>query len=54
MGQTPRKIPLYAGNVHVCLSPPKSSTQTESRSVQPFLQGSRSWQTDRQTMLLCL
>jgi len=27
----------------------KFTTQTASRSVQPFLQGSRSWQTDRQT-----
>ena len=28
---------------------PKSSTQTAARSVQPFLQGSLVWQTDRQT-----
>ena len=34
------------------LGPPKSSTQTASRSVEPFLQGSLLWQTDRQTMLL--
>ena len=31
------------------LGPPESTTQTASRSVQPFLQGSRSWQTNRPT-----
>ena len=31
------------------LGPAKSSTQMASRSVQPFLQGSLVWQTDRQT-----
>jgi len=31
---------------------PESATQTVSRMVRPFLQGSRSWQTDRQTTLL--
>jgi len=31
------------------LVPPKSSTQMASRSVQPFLQGSLVWQTNRQT-----
>jgi len=41
-------------NVHLhlirgFLGPPDSTFQTASRSVQPFLQGSRSWQTDRQT-----
>jgi len=35
--------------IHGPLGPPKSSTQTASRSVQPFLQGSLVWQTDRQT-----
>jgi len=34
---------------HGSLGPPESTTQTASRSVQPFLQGSRLWQTDRQT-----
>jgi len=29
------------------LGPPKSTTQTASRLVQPFLQGSLVWQTDR-------
>jgi len=36
------------------LGPLKSVTRTASRSVQPFLQGSQSWQTDQQTMLLRL
>ena len=31
-----------------CFDPPESSTQTASRLVQPFLQGSILWQTDRQ------
>jgi len=31
------------------LGPPDASTQMASRSVQPFLQGSLVWQTDRQT-----
>jgi len=31
------------------LGPPESTSQTASQSVQPVLQGSRSWQTDRQT-----
>jgi len=31
---------------------PKSWTRTTARSVQPFLQGSLVWQTDRQTTLL--
>jgi len=35
---------------HSSLGPPESSTQTASRSVQLFLQGSLLWQTDsRQT-----
>jgi len=38
--------------IHVSLGPPKSASQTASRSVQPFLQGSRTWPTNRQTMLL--
>ena len=29
--------------------PPESTTQTASRLAQPFLQGSRPWQTDRLT-----
>jgi len=40
--------------IHGPLGPPKSSTQMTSRSVQPFLQGSLVWQTDRQTTLLGL
>jgi len=31
------------------LGPPESSTQTASWSVQPFLQGSQLWQTNRPT-----
>jgi len=33
--------------IHGSRGPPESSTQTASRSVQPFLQGSLLWQTDR-------
>jgi len=35
--------------IHGPSGPAKSSTQTASRSVQPFLQGSLLWQTDRPT-----
>jgi len=50
----PKKLPLPIGGagphlIHGSLGPPKSSTQTPSRSVQLFLQGSLVWQTDRQT-----
>jgi len=34
---------------HGFLSPPKSSTQTASRSVQPFLRGSLPWHTNGPT-----
>jgi len=34
---SPRSSPLYV--IGVSLGPPKSSTQTASRSLQPFLQG---------------
>jgi len=34
---------------HAYLGSPESTTKTASRSVQPFLQGSRLWQTNRQT-----
>jgi len=40
---------LDAHLIHGSLGPPESSTQTASWSVQPFLQGSLVWQTDRQT-----
>jgi len=40
---------LDAHVIHDSLGPPESSTQTASRLVQPFLQGSLVWQTDRQT-----
>jgi len=53
----PSKLLLPMGDVdpyviHGSLSPPESSTQTASWLVQPFLQGSLVWQTDRQTTLL--
>ena len=46
------KLPLPMGGsgpnlIHGSLGPPKSSTQTASRSVQLFLQGSLVWETDR-------
>jgi len=53
----PSKLPLSVGDlhshlIHGSLGPPKSSTQTASQSVPPFLQGSLVWQTatDRQTV----
>jgi len=51
---TPEICPFPCGDldphlIHVFPGPPKSSTQTAARSVQPFLQGSLVWQTDRQT-----
>ena len=50
----PSKLLIRTGNLdppsNTCfLGPLESTTQTASRSVQPFLQGSRSWQTDWQT-----
>jgi len=50
----PKSLPLPMGDlnphlIHGPLGPPKSSTQTASRLVQPFLQGSLVWQTDRPT-----
>jgi len=51
-----KNAPFHGGSepylIHGSLGPPKSSTQTASRSVQLFLQGSLVWQTDRQTTLL--
>jgi len=35
--------------LHASLDPPESTSQTTSRSVHRLLQGSQSWQTDRQT-----
>ena len=35
--------------IHGSVGPPESTTQTASRSMQPFLLGSLVWQTDRQT-----
>jgi len=50
----PLKIALPMGDldphlIHGSLGPPESSNQTASRLVQPFLQGSLVWQTERQT-----
>jgi len=49
----PQTYPFHGGSgPHLTdgsLGPPESSTQTASRSVQPFLQGSLVWQTDRPT-----
>ena len=51
---SPKNLPLPMGGSGPpsntwFLGPPKSSTQTAARSVQPFLQGSLVWQTDRPT-----
>jgi len=48
------KLPLAMGDfdprlIHGSLSPHKSSTQMSCRLVQPFLQGSLVWQTNRPT-----
>ena len=40
--------------IHGPLGPAKSSAQTASRSVQPFLQGSLVWQTDHATRSLTM
>jgi len=50
----PSKLPLPMGGsgpyvIHDSLGPPKSSTQMATWSLQPFLQGSLVWQTDRPT-----
>jgi len=51
---SPSKLPLPKGGsgphlIHGSLGPPKSTTQKVSRLVQPFLQSSQPWETDRQT-----
>ena len=48
------KLPLLMGNldlhlIHDSLGQSEPTVQTASRSVQPFLQGSLMWQTDRPT-----
>jgi len=48
----PKNCPFPLGHldphlIHGSLGPPKSSTQMASRPVQPFLQCSLVWQTDR-------
>ena len=42
-------LPMKDLDTHGSLSPPESSTQKASRSLQPFLQASLMWQTDRPT-----
>ena len=53
---TPSNLPLPIGDldshlIHGSLGLPESTSQRASWSVQPFLQGSWSWQTSRQTDL---
>ena len=54
----PSKFPFrrrHRGPIHASLDPPEPTTQTASRSVQRFLQGSLTDRpTDRQTTLLSL
>jgi len=44
MAPTPPQVPFCVGHTPPN-GPPESATQTASRSVQPFLQGSRKWPT---------
>jgi len=51
---TPPKLPLTMGGsrphvIHGSLGPLELSLQSATRSVQPLLQGSRTWPTDRHT-----
>ena len=39
-------VPMWTPSIHSSLYSLESTYQTTYRSVQPFLQGSRSWQTD--------
>jgi len=41
------------GLTRSCFSLPKSTTQTASQPVQPFLQGSQLWQTNRPRYSVC-
>jgi len=54
----PNDTNLHPHLTYASMGSPESTTQMASQSVQPFLQGSESWQTDRptdrQTMLLGL
>jgi len=47
-------VGIWTPSIQASLGPPESISQMTSQSVQPFLQGSRSCQTDRQTTLLRL
>jgi len=46
---SPAQNCLFAWGSGPMVGPPESTTQTESRSIQPFLQGSQLWQTDMPT-----
>jgi len=53
-GEQPSKISLLLGDpdphlIHGSVGPSESTTQMASRSVQPFLYGSRMWPTDTHT-----
>jgi len=59
VGRHPSKLPFPLGDLDPHLthgSPgwPAFSTQTASRSVQPFLQGSLVWQTEDATLLVTI
>jgi len=57
VGQPP-KLPISWGSRSHCdmwfLGPPWVTLQMASRSVEQYLQGSRTWPTERQTTLLHL
>jgi len=44
---------IWTHLIHGSLGPPEITTQMASRSVQRFLQGSRSWQTDKPRYNIC-
>jgi len=47
---SPKIAPSHGGSgPHGSLGPAESTTQAASQWVKPFLQASRSWQTDRPT-----
>jgi len=45
----PGDINVHLHWIHASLRPPESTSQTTSRPVQPFLQGSSLWETDQPT-----
>jgi len=46
---SPGGVSVHPHVIRASLHPPESTYQTASRSFQPLLQGSRSWQTNQQT-----